>query len=603
MNTRFKTIGNDQGLLETAIQEYQGPAVRCYKCHSTNVTSVCHHCGRFMCRDHEARPKLYQSPSREFVPLLRGRLWKAAHCRDHEHYVFSPLKALAVPGLAWIILGPLFWNAFIDLAASLVSGGSSSTTANILKLLGICMAVWVGLAIVLGGAIVNWITSARSKKTELAAMPLVAEDLTVRADEYIRLKIAVQKEGDRQYLEVLSGTGELLICLDVGKTTLETLRAYRTKCQRYGWKPKARFDLGYLGINRPPGIVLLDGNQVCGPTACGLHLVAEGFDIQELVESRVRRKCWKKRYEIGPTLLRFGDDTAASRSFFWLRPTLQPMRGGRVLQLEFDLAGPIAGRAILKSLVLKVDRGAFSDAGVDLPVVGTNGRLYLESLEVRWLDKSIRDLYFHPPYVIFGGPVPEMEKPLIAKFEIILDTTLSGLDVPQSYIWLPSGRPFAELNGRTLVRRSTQITGEAVIEPSLFSYQYEFTAFASFEQRGRTLRSETIKRILETLEAEQVHVKSVVENTPVDETRGGQADKRCLDILGRYYAHIYPVNVHVFLVGTKDGGSSRTEEQTISGELSLRALVNSEARDIEQVVRAKCVVLQTVLSATLHQPK
>jgi hypothetical protein len=618
----FYAVKDYSGEQKSEIHEYQGATVRCYKCHSTKVTSVCHHCGRLLCAAHEVRPKLYQDPSREFVPLMQPPSHKGAHCADHAHHTFSPLKAMTLPGLVIAVIGGLWVMARIAAMVDMVNyfiwltkqepllQAVQHVVTNLAvnsTILSISLVVLIlGVILAVFGIQAYLLTRARSEKVELAAAPLIAKQHIIRIEEDIKLKLKIQ-EGDEPYLDVLSRKGAISTQISLDENAVEMQKAYRAKCKKYGWTPKEALDMGYLAVQRPEWITWPEASGALGPAGDHFHLVAQGINVEELAESGAWREFLRIEYEIGPDALNTRDETQPPRFIFWLRPVIEPMSGGRILRFEFDVAEPdVAGSAAktatLKSFILKIDPGAFADGDAALPIVGTNGHLHNERGEVQWLELPLQPgNHSIIPDVTFRRPVSEMKQPLTATFELRFDSTVSGLALQQAHIWLPTGRPLADQGGTTIVRQSTRLTGEAFIEPSVFSYQYEFTAPAHpIECDGIMLTDEIVEAVIKALEKDQVYVKRVVEDAPVVALKEGALRKHKWDILGRYYAHIYPIDVHVTLAGQESLDASDPSLSKVSGEISLRALINSQAHDMEQVVKAKCGDLHATLGEVLQ---
>ena len=72
----------------------RAPAARCYRCGVTEIVSLCHHCGKPMCKEHSplAFTEGTGAPlSREFgwLKLKESNPFQAAvyHCEEHEHRI------------------------------------------------------------------------------------------------------------------------------------------------------------------------------------------------------------------------------------------------------------------------------------------------------------------------------------------------------------------------------------------------------------------------------------------------------------------------------------------------------------------------------------
>ncbi|HNT53289.1 MAG TPA: hypothetical protein PKG95_01170 [Anaerolineaceae bacterium] len=91
--------------------ETQGAQLRCYKCGSPNITSICHHCGRPMCSHHgPVKPWLsFFVENREFSRLNLDN-WpfgthEGAHCEHHVHSTVNYRRVMIIPGIVIGIIG------------------------------------------------------------------------------------------------------------------------------------------------------------------------------------------------------------------------------------------------------------------------------------------------------------------------------------------------------------------------------------------------------------------------------------------------------------------------------------------------------------------
>src|SRR5262245_14997961 len=103
----------------------RAPQARCYKCGSTSITRVCHHCGRAMCSAHA--PQLSgirgRPLSAEFADLgLKGTRCGEApvHCDDCAHIVRTPHPLWIGGGALVALVGAALFRQRFSLAALLL---------------------------------------------------------------------------------------------------------------------------------------------------------------------------------------------------------------------------------------------------------------------------------------------------------------------------------------------------------------------------------------------------------------------------------------------------------------------------------------------------
>jgi hypothetical protein len=89
----------------------KGSIVRCYKCGSSQVSSICHHCGRPMCSRHgPVKPLLsWFTENREFKNLSLDK-WPfrgddGVHCEFHVHSTLNFRRIMIYPGVFVAIVG------------------------------------------------------------------------------------------------------------------------------------------------------------------------------------------------------------------------------------------------------------------------------------------------------------------------------------------------------------------------------------------------------------------------------------------------------------------------------------------------------------------
>lgn len=93
------------------IVKQQEAQLRCYQCGSLEITTICHHCGRPMCANHQAIPpgaSLF-TENREFNHLTLGE-WpltqkEGNHCEHHVHSTLNYRRLLVIPGIILAVIG------------------------------------------------------------------------------------------------------------------------------------------------------------------------------------------------------------------------------------------------------------------------------------------------------------------------------------------------------------------------------------------------------------------------------------------------------------------------------------------------------------------
>lgn len=93
------------------VVKQQEAQLRCYKCGSPEITTICHHCGRPMCSQHPPiNPGLsFFTENREFERLDLGD-WpitqkEGCHCEYHVHSTLNYRRLLIIPGVIIMVIG------------------------------------------------------------------------------------------------------------------------------------------------------------------------------------------------------------------------------------------------------------------------------------------------------------------------------------------------------------------------------------------------------------------------------------------------------------------------------------------------------------------
>ena len=299
----FRTV---KKVLELKTSHYQGALVKCYKCHSPEVSSVCHHCGRFMCSTHEAHPKLSEDHTYEFRPMLSGDHWKGAHCEEHRHYLFSPLKAMGIPAVVLTILGIILGVYALSVLISIFTRGSKSSLILIMGYLGL---LGISVICVVGGVIQikNCIKlhsrqfSPRADAVRLETIPIVPEEYSIIVQDIVDLDMVID-ESSSQFVVASSGEGTVSIGIRVSDGASKAIKQYRDKCSKYGWSVPRNVSIGFLAINDLTNCELI-GPPLDGPAAnlftlsFDNELIARSLEVNEQIQVRIQK------YQITPAAM------------------------------------------------------------------------------------------------------------------------------------------------------------------------------------------------------------------------------------------------------------------------------------------------------------
>jgi hypothetical protein len=562
------------------------PAARCYRCGSTRVYSLCHHCRRPMCEEHSPlafrqaggparEPSATAQPaSKEFAWLLKHKkkfarlkqnsLRRAVyHCEDHKH------------GSGWL--------------AALLAG--------------------------------------RKGQGNLAPpppLPLFPHVNTVDVVE--RLAGEIRFDG-----ESYTGTpqlpvmGEIAVEMSVGDAAgwLDLYRSKYAKQYRLAADDPVTFVAGFAMIRGKAGLRFTAGQEVVLADGMGLTFsgTSAGHPVFQHSPGRPPGE-WliSAGYEVRP-------ERAPKEIPLWIVPSITPSEDRRTLEVDLHWNQLDAdGRKLsltqfeLIELVVPASWGVVQGVEPSGPTIALdNGRR-----TIRWervpakdsLGKSLT-LRFHFERPVLPGPDDDVSadapNPTFGgTLKAVFGETLSGVEGVD--IYLPGGRLAHEGQGpETKVR--TEVTVGFKISLADLRYQDDWVVpddsnakakrdaqnlgqrNGGGEQRAHLRNKtdefigvvpdyQTVTELTNLISEDGYYVKSVVEHLPFRDDGRGNVVNRVWDIAGRWYEGVFPVDFDINLrgeeLGADDGRglSGKTIAQvTVKGayvnerELAQRAMI------------------------------
>lgn len=577
--------------MQTALEPH-APEVRCYRCGSPSVFSLCHHCGKPMCAEHS--PEAYraqhgqatdgaQAPhtgvqtdkpvSRELVGLgLDDAQVAVYHCEDHAHTVKSELFAWRYAGIA----------------------------AGVLGLVLLAFAVIPGLLLFLAGAAAAAygfiIGRRRAEEARLARppLPLVPELDTVTVVERLHGQVSLTDDGYQSTADPVEG--EIGVDMTLGKAGRDRLPLYRTK---FGLSDgeRAEFCAGFAVISGEVGLtfpseqehtdaVLADGTRFM------FHGDAAGHPLFGAVTGR----------PAGEWNFRLGYDLFAARTPeeipLWIVPSLIPVSDRRTLEIDllWNLLGPQEKRFGLErfdliELMIPPEWGNVEgvwpdDATITSPKSG-------EARCIRWQRLAPTEENGEGS----SGGEPGKSRTLRIRFEhqvtehprlegrvqATFRGTLSGLTGIRFY--LPGG---GKRQRQPEVRPRTEVSVDFDISLDAIRYQDNrvVPVQGNPDDLGRDEKDEfpgvipdyrTVIELTNALSKNDYYVKRLIEHQPHRHEGRVHVVNRVWDVAGRWYEGVFPVDFHITLKGQEDTQVSigNTEVQvTVQG-----AYANSLMKD------------------------
>jgi hypothetical protein len=505
----------------------QVPQVRCYKCGSPDICSLCHHCWRPGCAKHVV-------PMPRWAPRLLGREGvgrglgtdASYHCQECGHAVAGYQLALGAGGLGVMTAG------LITVLVNLVAG----------------LALVVSGLLLAGSAYLT----ARSRTARLrAGLPLALQPKIndVRLTERLGVDITLAPQG-RYTTSLRPVEGDISVALVFG-------RPDRDRLDRYARKRAAgrdtRFCAGCLVLHGPVDVA--SQPDLPGPVR-RLEGTTAAYPVFRAEDPHA-----SSPFPLALTY-RLAREPVIKEGPVWVTPSLVPESDRRALELDIQWVdlGPRDKRLSLDVIELiqlrypvswgNVERashraiqfGAAEDCGSPEALRRVEWRQLLPTEQQR----QARQLKL----MIRFEDVIRSEDQVSGRLEATMKGALSGLDKVRLYSSL--GRRRDDWHGAAIRTRI-----EADFKLSLRSIRYQDVLIVSerqarededdADQFGVIPNDDMVIGLTDAL-SEDYYVKRVIEHPP---RSGGRADhvQRYWDIAGRRYDGVYPIEFHMVLTG------------------------------------------------------
>jgi hypothetical protein len=593
------------------------PQVRCYRCGSVAVSSLCHHCARPMCGEHSpsafrqdrqlvsevsGRARDSAKPAnREFAWLKHSDLRRAAvyHCEDHAHVVRN-MQTLIAAGAGVAVLGVIvaLFSVLPGLVLLLAGGG---------------LAAW-GL-----------VQHRREADLDPASRPLPLFPHVDSVEVIERLTGTVRLAGGRYTSDADQHVqGEIKIEMSANDGQ-HWLRQYRKKYGQHGHDPVS-FAAGFAMIAGQAGLSFADNQDIVLGSGTGLSFSGGSAASHPLFETVTGRPPgdWKPvvRYEVH-------EHRAPREIPLWIVPSVVPSSDRRTLEIDLHWNKLGIGEQKLNltgweliELELPKEWGTVEGYKPSGPTIGSGGQ---GRRIVRWEQLPPADHSDVPHQPVrerkSRSLILQFEKPILpdpsdrapgtsaqkAGHLLITGTlkarfggTLSGINGIELY--LPGGAPLVPLGadgrpakiGQPDVRTRTEVTVKFSIGLEDIRYQGEWVVpddSNAWNQKAEADRAgqaggdgeeirfrnktdefpvvadyRTVTELTNLISKEGYYVKSVVEQLPFIDDGRPNVINHVWDIAGRWYEGVFPIDFDVNLRGEDlgDNGTGRSIGRTIA---------------------------------------
>lgn len=529
------------------------PRTRCYKCGSTRIEAVCHHCHRAMCSSHissavDAQGNLL---SAEFTDLglkqVCGEI--PIHCEFHDHIVHPRDATLIIYGILIILVALLL---LFDPLVRFING-------------------LIGIGIISLGVYINRIKTAEAVKSR-PPLPLVPSFSTIAIHETIRARINLDAKGEySDSIHAANGIAE--VAANFGKAERDQLEQYRKK-YKLSENQNIPFSAGFVALRSKMGIDFFN----VPPGNNNTVLALSGRDIK-----RYETEEWRKSRKY---------DLTKIKTILPVRivPSLIQATARRALDLEIQWVGPSIDTG--KITIDKIDRfdiavparwGQINHAGGGMVEPGTliSGE---PARSIKWSNLLITEAEHRKRQRVFSISFEDTvaESDFIqGRLEVKFKGALSGIEKIDVFTPLGGrreGRP-ADISTKLIIDFELSLAGlqyqDFRVVPDL-NVEEDKARLEALTFPGWIPDHNTVITLTNKISESDYYIKRIIENPP---RTGEQANhvNRYWDIAGRKYDGVYPIDFHLVLSGeTIKGEKFQTQLGVTKVSLTVRGTYANE---------------------------
>jgi hypothetical protein len=532
----------------------RAPAVGCYRCGKTDIHSLCHHCGKAMCKEHSTKafqqgsnrvhdPSGAKPVSAEYAGLNLSPVQAAVyHCKEHEHTVGA--------------------------------GGALTVLGIIIAVVGIIVAIFSlipGIVIMLVGAgiaaydIVKRRRGQATAATSAPDFPLFPHMRAARVSEYLTGRVDLDTDG---YTSAVTKVfGEVAFSM-TNSEWQQRLVKYRVKFHVTEGGP-VTFNAGFALLQGRTGLAFAPGQPLVLEQGNGLWFRGTGTDHALFASGHGRAEGeWAPvaRYELQ-------DSRNPTEIPLWIVPSLTPSSDQRTLEVDLhwtpllDEDGPVIEMFDLIRLEVPIECGLLDTAepgnaattppSADQPFRVIDWEQVAPIADVQY--KQLRQRGSRSLKLRFEDKIPASAT-LAGQIQATFAGTLSG--ATGIGLYLPGGR-LAET--QLLPSAKTRVTVDFRINLDAVRYQDDRVVPDENEESDKDKHQplkypvipnhNVIIKLTDTISDGGYYVKSLVEHVPYRDDSRASVVNHVWDIAGRFYEGIFPIDFSVHVRGEEFQGA------------------------------------------------
>lgn len=521
--------------------------------YSDPVHAICHHSGRYLTyRETNPTIRLLLREQHDFpgLPKLDRAFSKAAHSRQHEHWIWSKP---GIQGLAMILSG-----IAVLLLAYYTAALRDFVPAGIwlwLYWLTITIAIAGSLAFVGYGLL---LVAQREKLFHQWARggPPAIADFPIECTYEIEIEESLTVPLGNAFAypqNVVEQNGRISTTVYPVQNDLETFAQYREQ-----------YKMLSVGRHVMAGTIALGGLE-------GINLLSPNMDFDHRVILRVpsaglkfdhNRETYEPisfttDYTISPTILH--KEYKGFKQFPLQCEPIISHDDSRTLELRFTWQPLDSDRQfqnlkiILEECFLELE--SISDDYLKPATFVRHGRYDQESERIMW-----RNLKFYETdngekwhlnlYVTFESPILNCPEHIVGRYKLRMNGLVSNLQASSEHVWTAWGLKAGEND--SLIREHAIIQGELRINPQLLSQEHEHVTNTEPIICPRPPDAHLVEKVLHVIQDEGFELRRVMQAPPrLHPTGRLDARLQYWDVVGRRYnpQTLDAIDIHIVISG------------------------------------------------------
>lgn len=559
--------------------------------YSDQVHAICHHSGRYLTH-HETNPtaRLLLREQHDFpgLPELDRSFSKAAHSRQHEHWIWSEPgiqgTALIISGMAVITLA-----YYISLLKDFVSAG-----LWVYLYWSVIALVVIGSAICIVHGFALMLQREKIFHQWAQRMPPAIPDFPVQCTYKVKIEenLTAQLGNTVTYPENLAEqNGRITVTIHPEQNDLETFKQYQ---EQYKMHP--------VGKQVMAGVIALRG-------LAGVNFLSPNVDFDHRVILRAPSTSLKfdqdpeiydpfdivTNYTISPSSL-----YVKRKGFKQFPLQCEPIIShddSRTLELRFTWRSPRRERQ-LQNLRIVLEECTLKSISDDYlkPVISVrHGRYDPESEHVKWRNLDFNKLDTGNEWqlnlrVTFEYPIINCLEHIVGKYKFRMNGLVSNLQTDSNHIWTAWGLRAREND--CLIRENAVIQGVLRINPQLLSQEHEHVTGTDPIICLLPPDANMVGKVLKVVRDEGFELQQVWQAPPrLHPTGRLDARVQYWDVVGRRYnpETLDAIDIHIVISGYEriSGLSTRKKIQPRSRiDIRLRCLHDPRNKQTSEQVDA-----------------